>query len=437
MLSADTLIEERLKMFSSFIPTARAVVCCFVLLLTSGSTPARSQVKDKTKARGARAVASRHRFAKGRDALKIPIELVNNLIFVRTRINNSEPMWFIFDTGASVTIINERVVKELGLRAGRREKGTGTGGEIEVGMIDGVSLSMPGVTVSDQTVGAFPLDMFAPVAGRQVGGIIGYDFIKEFVVEIDYAASLLDLYEPASYDYKGAGEIVPVNLIERKPWVRASLVLSDQQSFEGTFEIDTGGDGAMVISTPFVKKHKLDELIPNRRAGNSGGAGGMVGASDGRVAGVRLGRFTLKRPIVTLIQARAGEYATEKFDGVIGGEFLRRFKLIVDYSRRRVILEPNGRLNDPVETDMSGLEFASEGEDFRQYVVNEVIANSPASEAGFKEEDVLTAIDSRPTSAFTLEQIRALLRREGEEHTLTVRRGDETLNFRIKLRRLL
>jgi C-terminal processing protease CtpA/Prc len=86
---------------------------------------------------------------------------------------------------------------------------------------------------------------------------------------------------------------------------------------------------------------------------------------------------------------------------------------------------------------MSGLEFAGDGEDFKQYVVNEVTGNSPASEAGFKEEDVLTAIDGRPASALTLEQIRALLRREGEEHTLTVKRDEKTLSFRLKLRRLL
>jgi hypothetical protein len=399
---------------------------------------ARSQVKAKTQTpRVARTPASLHRFAKGRAALRIPFELSDNLVYVRTRVNNSAPLWFILDTGASATILNERVAKELGLRAGRREKGTGTGGAIEVGMIEGVSLSLPGATVSSQTVGAFPLDQFAPIAGRRVGGIIGYDFIKEFVLEIDYAAGVLNLYEPAGYEYKGVGEIVPVNLIDRKPWVRASLVVSDKQSFEGTFEIDTGGDGVMVVSTPFVKKHRLDELIANRRAGNSGGAGGMVGASDGRVAGVRLGKFMLKRPIVTLIQAKAGEYATEKFDGVIGGEFFRRFKLVIDYTRRRVILEPNARLDDPVEADMSGLEFAAEGDDFRQYVVNEVTGNSPASEAGFKEEDVLAAIDGRPASALTLEQVRALLRREGEERALTVKRGGETLTFRIKLRRLL
>lgn len=425
-------------MVSSFAHSARVLVCCVaLLLLTQGSTPARSQVKAKTQPSATQPTASRHRFVKGRAALKIPFELMNNLIYVRARVNNSEPLWFILDTGASVTILNERVAKGLGLRALRRERGTGTGGAIEVGMIDGVTLSMPGVAVSGQTVGAFPLDQFAPIAGRSVGGIIGYDFIKEFVLEIDHGANQLNLYEPANYKYKGAGEIIPVNFFNQKPHVRATLIVSDQQSFEGTFEIDTGSDGAMVVSTPFVKAHKLDELIRNRRMSNSGGAGGTVGASDGRVAGVRLGKFTLKRPLVMLIQARAGEHATEKFDGVIGGEFFRRFKLIIDYSRRRVILEPNAHLADPVEADMSGLEFAADGEDFKQYVVNEVTANSPASEAGFKEEDVLTAIDGRPASAFTLERIRALLRREGEEHTLTVKRENKTLTFRIKLRRLL
>src|SRR4051794_27270180 len=185
-------------MVSSFAPSSRAFVCSLALLLLACPTTARSQVKDKAPSGGSQtAPTSRRRFTKGRAALKIPFELMDNLIYVRARVNASAPLWFILDTGASATILNERVAKELGLRAGRRERGTGTGGAIEVGMIDGVTLSMPGVEVSDQTVGAFPLDQFAPVAGRQVGGIIGYDFIKEFVLEIDYAAGVLNLYEPA------------------------------------------------------------------------------------------------------------------------------------------------------------------------------------------------------------------------------------------------
>jgi C-terminal processing protease CtpA/Prc len=45
--------------------------------------------------------------------------------------------------------------------------------------------------------------------------------------------------------------------------------------------------------------------------------------------------------------------------------------------------------------------------------------------AGVREEDVLVAIDGRPAAALTLEEVRAQLRREGEERVLTIKRGDE------------
>lgn len=433
-------------MFSRLATSSRAFAYSLaLLLLAQGSTHANSQVNDQTPSRDksqARAAApssspSRHRFVRGHDALRIPFASVRNLIFVQTRVNNSKPLWFIFDTGASATIINARVAKELGLRASRTERGTGTGGAIEAGMIDGVTLSVPGVAVSDQTVGALPLDDLAPYAERPLGGILGYDFIKELVVEIDYEAKLINLYEPASYDYKGAGEIVPVTFSNHKPTVKASLVLNGHEPFEGRLEIDTGSDEVMLVNSSYVNAHGLNDLVTNFRLGNSGGAGGMTRSHTGRVAGVRLGRFELARPLVTFSLARTGSDATTAYDGLLGGEFLRRFRVIIDYSRRRIVFEPNAHFNDPVETDMSGLEFMGEGADFKRYVVNEVIEGSPAAEAGLKEDDVLVAIDRRPASSFTLEQVRALLRREGEEHLLSVKRGAETLHFRIKLRRLL
>src|SRR2546421_4305702 len=123
--------------------------------------------------------AARHRFERGRAALRIPFETASNIIFVRTRVNNSGPLWFVLDTGASASIINSRVAKELGLRATRTERGTGTGGEIEAGMIDGVTLSLPGVEGFNQTVGSIPLHDLAPTARRAIGGIIRDHLIQE------------------------------------------------------------------------------------------------------------------------------------------------------------------------------------------------------------------------------------------------------------------
>ena len=47
----------------------------------------------------------------------------------------------------------------------------------------------------------------------------------------------------------------------------------------------------------------------------------------------------------------------------LGGTVLRRFKVIVDYPRQRVILEPNARLHDPFPADASGLVLTATGEE--------------------------------------------------------------------------
>jgi len=48
-------------------------------------------------------------------------------------------------------------------------------------------------------------------------------------------------------------------------------------------------------------------------------------------------------------------------DGPIGNEILRRFKVTIDYSRQRMMLEPNAHFSDPFENDMSGIAFESSG----------------------------------------------------------------------------
>jgi C-terminal processing protease CtpA/Prc len=84
---------------------------------------------------------------------------------------------------------------------------------------------------------------------------------------------------------------------------------------------------------------------------------------------------------------------------------------------------------------MSGIELAADGEDFKTLVVNEVAADSPAAEAGLKEEDELVTIDSRPVAEFGLDKIRQMFRQEGKEYLLGIKRGEQTLQVKIKLRR--
>jgi hypothetical protein len=71
----------------------------------------------------------------------------------------------------------------------------------------------------------------------------------------------------------------------------------------------------------------------------------------GRVKAVRLGRFILNNPTVALSLDTEGSGASAEIDGLIGGEVFRRFKVILDYSRKQMILEPNKNLNDPYDIE--------------------------------------------------------------------------------------
>jgi C-terminal processing protease CtpA/Prc len=66
-----------------------------------------------------------------------------------------------------------------------------------------------------------------------------------------------------------------------------------------------------------------------------------------------------------------------------------------------------------------------------------VLANSPAAEAGLREEDKLTGINGLPVTKFSLEQIRQMLKQEGKEYVLTLKRGPQTLRVKLKMRRLI
>src|SRR5436190_1351345 len=55
-------------------------------------------------------------FASGNSALRIPFELTSNLIFLQVRVNGSEPLWFVLDTGAAGTLLDASRAKMLGIK---------------------------------------------------------------------------------------------------------------------------------------------------------------------------------------------------------------------------------------------------------------------------------------------------------------------------------
>jgi predicted metalloprotease with PDZ domain len=148
-----------------------------------------------------------------------------------------------------------------------------------------------------------------------------------------------------------------------------------------------------------------------------------------------LGRFTLVNPIAAF--PPRGLFARHGAAGNIGGGILRRFKVIFDYSRSRLILEPNKNFADPYEYDMSGLQLVSDSPSFNTITIDRTLHRSPAAEAGLKPGDQLLFFEGRPIADYSLARLRELFRVQDRIYHLQVRRNEVLLSVKLKTRRLI
>src|SRR5204863_1940486 len=118
---------------------------------------------------------------------------------------------FVFDTGDKVGIIDLDRAKELGLKLGREIRVGAGGGQLTGAAVAGSSWTLVGLDgFSQPLVLALPFANLAARSGHDFDGIIGSDFIKQFVVEVDYQARVIRLHGKDKFSYSGSGESVPI-----------------------------------------------------------------------------------------------------------------------------------------------------------------------------------------------------------------------------------
>jgi hypothetical protein len=377
----------------------------------------------------------------GEKTLRLPFESYHGLIFLTARVNGSEPNSFIFDTGASLTVINEPRAAALGLtlRDKRRIAGRDGGeGSMNFAFAKGVAIDLGDARFAPDQVGVTSFAQAEKFLGHPMDGVLGVDFISRYVVEVDYAGKTLTLYEPKSYRagrVDATGETLPLRMIDGYPCVSARLKLPGREALDLVFGIDTGDGGVLGLNSPLVTRRRLIESMPKVVPGFAAGVSGESPVVAGRAESLTLGRVSILNPTVSFSQAAKGAHSWADFDGFLGSEIWRRFRVTFDYSRKQMRLEPNDSLRDPFESDMSGLILVADGADFKTFRISQVRSDSPAAAAGLREGDVLLALDDQPASMFTLFQLKQIFKQDDREVLLRIRRGEEQLQVRFRLKR--
>jgi predicted aspartyl protease len=250
-------------------------------------------------------------------------------------VNETNTLSLLLDTGYGVTMLHPDHVEAFSLRRTGRITIVGIAGEEPAGMFEGPSLDFGSVIWKPRRVAA--LSAGNESRSRRRDGILGSSFFRRFVVEINSRSKTLTLHEPGGYVYPGSGEVLPLTFKRTTPIVEASVLLPDHSEVKAQMEIDTGCEGALCLGKHFVEAHQLAPTNnPGRTAGRVG-VGGSMRTRPGHLPQLQLGRLVIEKPSASFFLE--GSPSDPPLAGHIGWELLRDFKVIFDYSRKRMILE--------------------------------------------------------------------------------------------------
>jgi hypothetical protein len=378
-------------------------------------------------------------FPADKSAVQVPFELLANAVFVSAKVNGKGPFLFAIDTGSSGSVFASELTEDLAMKPVGEMDGMGAGSTYKMGVIRGkIEFAFPGgLKLSTKDANTVSMAGLWPLIGKRVYGDIGYDVLKDLVVQFDYEKKLATFYSPSTYKYSGNGQAMDATLeMDYDPQIAGAFTVPGLTPISTRFTIDTGAGGT-IITTPLVKANHLFERVQAKVPSPSHGVGG--GDSDdvvGRIENINLGRYKLQQPLVALSQDAEGSLTMESLGVNLGGNILRRFTVIIDYPHRTLILEPNSHFADPFPADASGLVLKAEGNDFKTFIVQGVVPGSPAANAGLQEGDVITAIDGEPASKHVLWELQELLKNSGHLLRLAVKRGARSFTCELALRAL-
>lgn len=368
----------------------------------------------------------------------LPFEYRARHVWLKAAVDGGPPQDFLFDTGASVSVVDSGWAVAHGLKTAgyMQAAGAGAAGGASFATLGSLRIAGPdgdGVELRDLKVGVLALNpQFAPLFWRPLAGIVGYDVISRFVVTLDYDARTLTLHDPATWTYTGRETPLPMVMNGTVPAVRGTLDGRD----EGLFRLDVGSSSTVDVHTPFARAHALGRRLRHPIAISGVGFGGGFASRVGRLTRMSLGPYAWEDPVVSLPEASEGAFASEDFAGNVGNRVLERFRVTLDYAHRQVILEPGRRFASRDGFTRAGtlLEWHADS-----VTAASVLPGSPAARAGLRDGDTVVAIDGRAATAWDFNALTTLFEDgpDGRVVPLQVRRDGRERTLRLRLEEML
>lgn len=317
------------------------------------------------------------------------IQLTGGIIILKAVLNDyPDSLNFVLDTGSGGISLDSTTVIELKLEKKPTNRLIrGIAGIRQVEFTYGHSLHMPGISIRNLDFHINDYELLSSVYGMKIDGIIGYSVLRRYVFKINYDDHTIEILTPGSIRYPKGGYVLKPQF-STLPLPEGQV--EDSRSILQRFIFDTGAGLSLILSREFVEDSSV--LLKNKRMYQTmaEGLGGKKNMVLTLIKSFKIGPYKFRQIPTYIFDDEYNVTQYPSLAGIIGNDMLRKFNIIINYPEQNIFLKPNTHFNEPFDYAYSGLGiYLVQGE----IKVLEVMQDSPAARAGFKEGDILFAVD--------------------------------------------
>lgn len=362
-------------------------------------------------------------------------QFTGGVIVVKARINEfTDTLNFIFDTGSGGISLDSATCERLGLKVVPSDQYIrGIGGIRKLFFARNNTLVLPDLRIDSLDFHINNYQFISSVYGVKIDGIIGYSFIQQFIVQVNYDSMRVYVYSPGRYQYEPGGELLHPSIV-RIPVIPAPL--KNKKAINTRYYFDMGAGLCLMLSNQFIE----DSCIfckPNQRKHKfikteAQGLMGEMTMTQTVVQGLQVGRYRFRKVPVYLFDDVSNVTSYPFLGGIVGNDLLRRFNVTLNYSQKEIYINPNSHFNEPFDYSYTGIVmYFIDG----KVTITDIIKDSPAEKAGFKAGDVILSVNNNFSN--NIQIYHELLKKTGTSARLIIRRDGKLLDKKLKIKSIL
>ena len=306
-------------------------------------------------------------------AQEIPFRLVDNMILLPIEVNGVPTVGRI-DTGGALSLIHPVFSGELGLYSSGSVLAGGASSKLRRHiMVSPVDVKLGDHIRTSQPLMVISLNSMAPDAKDRVGLTLGMDVLHDMVMEIDFDRSVIE-FSPAD-TFTDFPTTAPMKL----QWSRGGRTLSGAITGSKSIRVhfDTGNPGSVnmgeYVARSALKGQKSSQFLVT-------GVDGSHPHRSSNLPSLTMAGVTFKNVPAAVAPDRRDETIG------IGLDVMKRFNLVLDFTRDRIWMTSNSKVGEAFRKDRSGIGTYSNTWPKR---VTYVAPGSPAYRGGFKAGEVI------------------------------------------------